>query len=119
MPALTGTAKIPDTFAQMAAAPGGLQWTASKADVGTGGDLGYTNGTYEITMNGVTDKGKYVTVWKKQSDGSWKAVEDIINSDVPPAGSSGQNVTVDPKALQWGPSPPAAACGREDRRCFG
>ena len=31
----------------------------------------------------VTDKGKYVTVYKKQADGSWKAVADIMNSDMP------------------------------------
>ena len=30
-----------------------------------------------------TDKGKYLTVFKKQPDGSWKAVADMINSDLP------------------------------------
>jgi ketosteroid isomerase-like protein len=33
------------------------------------------------------DKGKYLTVWKKQAAGSWKAIEDILNSDLPPSGS--------------------------------
>jgi len=27
------------------------------------------------------DKGKYLTVWKKQADGSWKIYRDINNSD--------------------------------------
>src|SRR5947208_14319498 len=63
MPVVTGTAKIRETFSEMASAPGfALQWTAAKADGGTAGDLGYTSGTYQMTMNGVTDKGKYVTV---------------------------------------------------------
>ena len=35
------------------------------------------------TKKPVTDKGKYVTVYKKQADGSWKAVADILNSDMP------------------------------------
>ena len=29
----------------------------------------------------LTDKGKYLTVYMKQADGSWKAVADTYNSD--------------------------------------
>ena len=33
----------------------------------------------------MTEKGKYVTVWKKQPGGEWKVIEDIFNADaVPP-----------------------------------
>jgi len=32
------------------------------------------------------DKGKYVTVWKKQGDGSWKIYGDIGTPDLPPKG---------------------------------
>jgi ketosteroid isomerase-like protein len=32
-----------------------------------------------------TAKGKYITVWQQQADGSWKIVRDISNSDNPPA----------------------------------
>lgn len=49
------------------------------------GNLGFSSGTYELsfTDNGkpVKDKGKYVTVWQKQADGSWKVIRDIENSD--------------------------------------
>ncbi len=31
----------------------------------------------------ISDKGKYVTVWKKQADGSWKVMLDIFNTDLP------------------------------------
>ena len=31
----------------------------------------------------VNDTGKYVCVWKKQADGSWKAEVDTWNSDLP------------------------------------
>jgi ketosteroid isomerase-like protein len=57
------------------------------------GDLGYTIGAYEMTFNDptgktVSDKGKYVTVWKKQKDGSWKVLLDVFNTDLPPTGAS-------------------------------
>jgi ketosteroid isomerase-like protein len=29
----------------------------------------------------ITDKGKYLTVYTKQADGSWKAIADTYNSD--------------------------------------
>ena len=32
-----------------------------------------------------TDTGSYLTVWKKQADGSWKAVEDFVMPGAPPA----------------------------------
>jgi hypothetical protein len=37
------------------------------------------------TKKPVTEKGKYVTVYKKQADGTWKAIEDINNADAPAA----------------------------------
>jgi len=68
------------------ATPGfAIQWTPTKAEVSAAGDVGYTVGTYEASMNGATEKGKYVTVWKKQSDGTWKVAEDIFTA-MRPAG---------------------------------
>jgi ketosteroid isomerase-like protein len=29
------------------------------------------------------DSGKYIEIWRKQSDGTWKLVRDIFNSDLP------------------------------------
>ena len=52
-------------------------------------DLAYVHGAYQITFTPpgaaepVGDKGKYVEIWKKQRDGSWKVVLDIFNSDLP------------------------------------
>ena len=88
---VTGEEALRELWSEEFATPGyALSWQASKAEVSAGGDLGYTFGTYEFTMhdpegNPVTDRGKYVTVWKKQLDGSWKAVADIWNSDQPAA----------------------------------
>jgi ketosteroid isomerase-like protein len=57
-----------------------LSWEPAFADVSRAGDLGYTTGPWEFRPNGPEDKpvafGQYFTIWKKQSDGSWKAVLD-------------------------------------------
>jgi uncharacterized protein (TIGR02246 family) len=52
------------------------------------GDLAYARGTYSVTVTpaGATpieDRGKYVEIWRKQADGSWKCLRDIYNSDLP------------------------------------
>jgi ketosteroid isomerase-like protein len=57
-----------------------LSWEPAFADVSRAGDLGYTTGPWEFRPNGPEDQpvafGQYFTIWKKQSDGSWKAVLD-------------------------------------------
>lgn len=111
MPVVTGAEAIGKTFAGMSAAPGfALSWTPTKADVSASGDMGSTAGTYEMSMGGVTDKGKYVTVWKKQPDGVWKVSDDIFNSDMAP-GASGPHVMVAPSTLTWGDAPPGLPPG--------
>jgi ketosteroid isomerase-like protein len=37
------------------------------------------------TKKVLTEKGRYVTVYKKQADGGWKAVVDIDSEDAPPS----------------------------------
>ena len=111
MPVATGSGAIRDTITKMAAAPGfSLQFGSTKADVSASGDVGYTTGTYQSTMNGATEKGKYVTVWKKQSDGQWKVMEDIFNADAGAAPSS-PHVMLAPGALTWGDPPPSLPPG--------
>ena len=93
MPMATGTAAIHDVFTKLTAAPGfSLRFAPNKADVAASGDLGYTSGTYQTTANDaagqpMTDRGKYVAVWKKTGN-DWKAVADIFNSDLPPAAAA-------------------------------
>jgi uncharacterized protein (TIGR02246 family) len=58
-------------------------------DVTLGGDLAVETGNYEMTVQPkggkeMKDKGKYVVVWKRQADGSWKIIRDVFNSDAPP-----------------------------------
>ena len=112
MPMITGREAIRKTFAQMMTAPGfALSWTAAKAEVGAGGDIGHTAGTYELKMGGVTEKGKYVTAWKKQADGSWKVTDDIFNADAAPQAPADAHATMSANDLKWGGSPPGLPAG--------
>jgi uncharacterized protein (TIGR02246 family) len=67
------------------ATPGpGLTFETTYVEVARSGDLAYEYGTYdektEVKKGKIKDeKGKYVVVWKKQPNGSWKAVADIDN----------------------------------------
>jgi len=67
-----------------------LTFTAIQVEVSKGGDLAYTRGNYSMTMTDektkkpMVEKGKYVTVYRKGADGSWKAIQDINNADGPP-----------------------------------
>jgi uncharacterized protein (TIGR02246 family) len=60
----------------------------TKVEVSSRGDMGYVVGTSEGTWNDpegnrVTSQEKWVAVYKKQPDGTWKCVVDIWNSDQP------------------------------------
>lgn len=74
---------IRELMAPAFAEPGySLRWQPLAADVSSAGDLGYTYGDYAETTNDkegqpVTLYGRYVTIWKKQADGSWKVAADI------------------------------------------
>jgi ketosteroid isomerase-like protein len=54
-----------------------LRWNPTRSDVGAAGDLGYTVGRYEARrdVKGVATvrTGTYLTIWKKQTDGSWRS----------------------------------------------
>lgn len=57
-------------------------------EVGGSGDTAYEIGQYSLTVQpeGQTpkpDSGKYLVVWKRQTDGSWKLQVDIWNSNLP------------------------------------
>jgi len=84
---LHGREAIAQTVVNLPA--GSLLWTPVAADIAKSGDLGYTWGTYALHSTDADGKlrvshGKYITVWKKQPDGSWKFVMDIANPGPPP-----------------------------------
>jgi ketosteroid isomerase-like protein len=58
------------------------------SDVMIEGDVAVETGEYTMTLQPkggkeMKDEGKYLTVWKKQGDGSWKVVRDISNTSLP------------------------------------
>jgi ketosteroid isomerase-like protein len=65
-----------------------VTWRPLQVEAARSGELGYVRGVYETSVKGPdgstsTDKGKYIEIWKKQPDGSWKLLMDIANSDSP------------------------------------
>jgi ketosteroid isomerase-like protein/quercetin dioxygenase-like cupin family protein len=111
MPLATGSGPIRDVLTKMSSPPGfSLEFGPTKADVGASGDIGYTTGTYRASMSGTTEKGKYVAVWKKQSDGHWKVREDIFNPDSSGAAPT-SHVMVETASIKWGNPPPSLPPG--------
>jgi uncharacterized protein (TIGR02246 family) len=91
MPASSGKDQIRKVLAQMISDPAmTLKFQAARVEVAKSGDQAYTQGSYAMTMTDpaskqvVNDHGSYVTTYRKQADGTWKAVADIATSDVPP-----------------------------------
>ena len=65
-----------------------LEWRATDAEVAASGDIGYTIGMFELTYEqegtAMLSEGKYVKIWHKQADGSWKVQVDMFNTNGPP-----------------------------------
>jgi uncharacterized protein (TIGR02246 family) len=84
-PALTGRAAARESWAKMLATPG-FQMSWKTVSAGVDGNTGYTAGTFQDSYKGpdgktVSEKGKYLCVWRKGADGKWKAIHDMWNSD--------------------------------------
>src|SRR6185437_1939423 len=81
-PIASGKDAIRKTWAGLMGSPGfGLSFAPTKIEISKGGDFAYEIGDYQLTLNckgGKTQtvKQKYVVVWGKQADGSWKALVD-------------------------------------------
>lgn len=54
-----------------------LTWTPVTSRMGASGEIGFTVGTFAVVVQKkVAARGSYVTVWRKQPDGSWKVQSD-------------------------------------------
>jgi uncharacterized protein (TIGR02246 family) len=90
-PLVTGKDNIRTVWEQMLAQPGpGLTFATTGVEVAHSGDMAYEYGIYDFATEDkkgkiIDEKGKYVVVWKKQADGSWKVAADIDNRDAAPA----------------------------------
>jgi uncharacterized protein (TIGR02246 family) len=60
-----------------------VSFTSEKVEIAESGDLAYSRGHFSEKYTDpkskqvVSDGGSFITVYKKQGDGSWKAVEDF------------------------------------------
>jgi ketosteroid isomerase-like protein len=84
-PILSGKETIAKTMGFLDNKDNQLTWSPVGADIAASGDLGYTYGNYEFRTKDedgrpVVDHGHYMSVWKKQPDGSWKVVLDMGNA---------------------------------------
>lgn len=81
-PLAAGKDAVQKTWAGMMATPGfALSFAPTKIEVSRAGDLAYEIGEYQLTTNDKkgkpqTVKAKYIVVWGKQPNGSWKALID-------------------------------------------
>lgn len=72
-------------------AQSGVKITVAKftsIEINAAGDIGYEIGDYDMTlevpvMGEVKDNGKYIAIFKKQQDGSWKVHAETWNSSMP------------------------------------
>jgi ketosteroid isomerase-like protein len=68
-----------------------VTFASDRVGVAKSGEIAYTRGHYAVdsvdpkSKQPKTETGSYLTVWQKQSDGSWKAVEDFVTPGAPPA----------------------------------
>lgn len=61
-----------------------LEWEPQKGYLAKSGELGYTFGVYQLkpSSQDTVLYGTYVSIWKKQADGSWKYLLDTGNEGV-------------------------------------
>ena len=101
MAAMKGTDGIRAGMTAMLADPNmKLDFSSDRVEVSDSGDMAASHGNYTmtatdpITKKPMNDKGSYVTVYRRQKDGVWKAVLDINTSEVPPPAPPAKKVAV-------------------------
>ncbi len=87
MGSTVGTQNIRKALEAMAADPAfSLKFSAARIEVASSGDLAFAQGSYLLTITDpqtkkvVHDTGSYVTTYRRESDGAWRAVTDIATS---------------------------------------
>src|SRR5262249_54459827 len=86
LPEIRGRQAIADFLSHL---PRIEKFTWERHEVVGGNDLAYSWGAYTMVSyapqarHPITEKGKYLEIWRKQPDGSWKISRDIYNSDAP------------------------------------
>ena len=85
-----GAQAVSKALAEDLADPGfKLSFTNERTDAAASGDLAWTRGSYQASWTNPQTKqvesgeGTYVTVFRKQADGAWKAVADVATPKAP------------------------------------
>jgi ketosteroid isomerase-like protein len=79
---------IRNGWKEMLTSPGFvISWQPTRVQVAKSGGMAWVSGTYELTMNDasgkpINDRGKYLEIWEKQTDGNWKCAADMWNSNL-------------------------------------
>jgi ketosteroid isomerase-like protein len=80
-PMITGRSQIREAFREfLQAGMGGLTIEDYEIEVAGSGDLAYGFGTFSLARP-APDRGKFVEVYRRQADGSWKCIADMFSSD--------------------------------------
>ncbi len=79
-PIIKGRQAIRDVWARIVA-PGGNTVRVITLELEEIGAWAYEVGTFEVTApsGNVLNAGKYIVIWKQQSNGNWKIHRDIFN----------------------------------------
>jgi ketosteroid isomerase-like protein len=87
-PGWKGKASIKEKLNPYFSMPGfSAKWEPAQVNVSVG--LGYTMGNYDMLMKdstgatSVLENGKYLVIWKQQTDGKWKVAAESFNSNAP------------------------------------
>lgn len=89
-PPIVGTDAIRKYVSEAFATPGfSITWKTEKVEVSQSGDLAYSTGTDRISLNApdgkaLIEENRGVAIWKKQPDGSWRCVLDVMSPAEPP-----------------------------------
>ena len=83
-----GSTEIRKAYADGTSDPNfAVSFASDKIEVSGSGDMAYARGRFTEkytdpkTHKAMTDSGSYLTVYKKQADGSWKVMEDFAAAD--------------------------------------
>lgn len=77
----SGREAIRKAFEPFAAAKANLSFSTDR--IVQSCDVAYEHGHYQMQMGSMTDRGKYLTVWRKMPGGDWKIVADMFNTNEP------------------------------------
>src|SRR5688572_3983789 len=81
LPMIAGQSRIGEAFREfLGAGMGDLTIETYEIEVADSGDLAYGIGTFSLGRP-APDRGKFVEVYRRQPDGSWKCVVDMFSSD--------------------------------------